>query len=146
VRALLVAAIASVCGVAASACGGDGDPERDPPRTLPACARPAERIPRPSDLPADLLLPPGTALAAAERISPRELLIRGAAPGSLDDVASFLEDELPDAGYELGDREGEVTERELVFAGQDLRAGVRLNAIPGCSGAVRLELLLARAE
>jgi hypothetical protein len=111
---------------------------------LPACAGTGRAIERPGELPDDLPLPPGTVLRSEQRPFPGQLIVRGVVPAGIDAAASFFEDELPDAGYELGRGDAEPGEREALFSGDGVRGGWRVNGIPECEEAVSLTLVVIR--
>lgn len=69
----------------------------------------------------------------------------GVAPGSIDDLKSFFEEEIESAGYSAGRTEAEATEREAVFTGNGIRGGWRVNPVAGCEGASKVTLVVIRS-
>jgi hypothetical protein len=131
-----------LCLLLLAGCGG-GDASRTA-GPLPTCAAVGREISRPSTLPDDFPLPPGTKLTASRTPFEGQAVIEGAVPGGLEDVAAFFGDELEDAGYAAGRGESEAGEMEALFTGREVRGGWRVNDIPGCKGASKLTLVLFR--
>jgi hypothetical protein len=125
-------------------CDGSEPEQQGGPQTLPACARPAEMIPRPAALPSGFPVPAGTVFTKAEKPFPEQHVLSGISPGSLETIRSFYKDGLDEAGYEEGPGESEPGETEALFSGRGVRGGWRANVIPKCDGAVRLTLVIVR--
>jgi hypothetical protein len=128
--------------VALAGCGGSGDSGGGAPETLPACAKPADTIPRPEALPGDLPVPAGTVFTKIETPFRGQSVVSGISPGDLEGTRSFYGDTLKDAGYNQGRPEAEPGETEALFTGKGVRGGWRANTIPECDGAVRLTLVV----
>ena len=149
-RRFLAPVAASVLVTVAAACGGggDGDDAAAPAeaRPLPACAGARKPIERPSELPSDFPLPPGTVFQSSRRPYPGQLVLRGLVPTGLSAAATFFKDELPEGGYNLGRGDAERGEAEALFAGNGIRGGWRVNQIPACDNAVRLLLVIVKQQ
>jgi hypothetical protein len=115
-------------------CGGDDEPATA--GALPACAEGGKQLRRPAQLPRDFPLPPGLVLRFARYDEPGVLGLSGVAPGDLDSVADFFEDELPKRGYNLGRGDEEAGEKEAPFTGRGFRGGWRVNAMRNCAAVV----------
>jgi hypothetical protein len=126
--------------------GGDGDSSPSPSGNgapeVPACAKAGSRVSRPSDLPADFPLPPGTVITSSQHPHPGQLLIGGVIPADLRAAAVFFTDELPARGYELGRGDAEQGEAEAPFSGHGCRGKWKVNGILNCPDAVTLTLVL----
>jgi hypothetical protein len=128
-------------------CGG-GDSDASPTLSegtapaVPACAKAGSTIPRPSDLPGDFPLPPGTVITSSQNPHPGQLLIGGVIPADLRGAAVFFSDELPSHGYELGFGDAEQGEAEAPFSGHGFRGKWKVNGILNCPNAVTLTLVL----
>jgi hypothetical protein len=135
--------------LAAGALGGCGGGDSDessisggPAPAVPACAQAGSTIPRPSDLPADFPLPPGTVITSSQNPHSGQLLIGGIIPADLRGAAVFFSDELPARGYELGLGDAEQGEAEAPFSGHGFRGKWKVNGILNCPNAVSLTLVL----
>lgn len=101
-----------------SACGGDREsaPSARPSSTIPGCTF-APEIAIPDWFPRDLPLPPGTFATAEVRVSRTVKSAEFVVPMSHDDLAKFIVERWPDAGWELGRGEAEPgIEIEQAFA------------------------------
>jgi hypothetical protein len=126
----------------AAACGGsDETPGEASGGPLPDCAKASARgrdLERPAKLPADFPLPPGMVITLTEDEEPGELRINGYAPGTVDSVGRFFEQELPDAGYLLGEGDQEEFEKESWFAGNGALGQFKIFGSRACPTAVRV--------
>jgi hypothetical protein len=144
---------AALIGVAVaflSACGGGTADEAEtssaqPARALPACADKSPAVRRPSALPADFPLPPGTRITTARTLNPSQFLLGGVIPADLQDAAGFFDKSLPERGYQVGIGDAEAAEAEAPFTGNGFRGRWRVNEIPDCP-ALRLTLILIKED
>lgn len=123
------------------------NPAEDPPAasapSVPACAAAGPAVPAPEELPEDLPLPPGTVFTGvqvAEEVG--TIVLSGVVPSDLRTAAVFFTEELPAAGYQLGEGDAEQGEAESVFAGHGYRGRWRVNGILDCPNAVTLSLAI----
>ena len=120
--------------LAMAACGGESG---DAGGELPACARAGTPVALPDGFPQSFPLPDGTVIDSA-RTESGSSVVEGFVPGDLDGVREFMNDELPDAGFELEGGETEEHDAETEFRGNAVEGRLKLRDIPGCEGAVTL--------
>ena len=118
---------------ALAACGGESE---EAGGELPQCARAGAPIRVPDEF-AQFPLPDGTVLDRT-RMDAGATVVEGFVPGDLDGVREFMNDELPDAGYELEGGETEEHDAETEFRGNGVEGRLKLRDISGCDGAVTL--------
>jgi hypothetical protein len=123
--------------LAVAACGGGDSGEAG--GELPACAAAGNPIQRPNGLPESFPLPEGTVLDRT-RSESGATVVEGYVAGDLDGVREFMNDKLPDAGYELEGGETEEHDAETEFGGNGVEGRLKLRDISGCEGALTLEL------
>lgn len=116
-----------------AACGGGDSGEAG--GELPACAAGGNPIQRPNGLPESFPLPEGTVLDST-RTESGATVVEGYVPGDLDGVREFMNDKLPDAGYELEGGETEEHDAETEFRGNGVEGRLKLRDITDCDGAV----------
>src|SRR5437016_6248065 len=104
---LVLAAVALVAGCG----GGGGSAARPAATTLPDCAGAGTAIARPAALPERFPLPAGTVLDRTHREGEFQI-VEGFAPGPLDATRAFFREQLPKAGFELGEGDAEEHEAE----------------------------------
>lgn len=122
--------------MAANAAGGnDGS-------TLPACAFAGNPITMPPDFPASFPLPSGTVVNHQEVRSGGRVIIGGVAPLDVQQMAVFLEKELPKAGFEPSMGESEPGEAESAFEGNGIRGRWKANNIDGCPNTVTIGVVV----
>ena len=127
-RASLLAVLAvAACGGESGEAGGD----------LPACARAGTPVSLPDAFPRSFPLPEGTVLDRM-RSESGATVVEGYVPGNLDGVREFMNDELPNAGYELEGGETEEHDAETEFRGNGVEGRLKLRDISDCEGAVTL--------
>jgi hypothetical protein len=122
-------------GVLCASCGGESSAEAS---SLPACAGAGSAIARPAALPDSFPLPEGTVLESSRRQS-GFTVVDGHVPGELEAARDFFAEELPSAGYELEGGDAEEEEAETEFGGP-AEGKLKLRSVPGCEGALTLEL------
>jgi hypothetical protein len=139
-RTLLVIGIGPA--LLAGACGGSSD-DQGVGGPLPQCAKKFPPVEAPSQLPKALPLPPGIVLTLARYDDPGRFSLSGVAPGDVEGVAGFFEDELPERGFRVGRGDQEPGEKEAPFSGRGYRGAWRVNAIRDCP-AVTVGVILVR--
>jgi hypothetical protein len=124
-------------------CGGDGGSETNGGSVggpLPACAETGAATDLPAAFPAGFPLPEGTVIDST-REEGGFSVVEGYVAGDLEATADFFREELPYAGYELGEGDAEEHEAETEFEGSGVEEGrLKLHDISGCEGALTLEL------
>ena len=110
-----------------------------------ACSAQATAVSRPGAVPADLPLPTGTVLTAADSRSEGRTVVTGIAPTSFRDALGQLQKAYPAAGYTLSAGEVEQRDAESNWAGHGLRGRWALRASPTCQGEVLVSVLVAPA-
>jgi hypothetical protein len=128
--------------LALAGCGGDGGSESKGSvgGGLPPCAGAGT----PSDLPA--AFPPGFPLPAgtvidSTRVEGEFSVAEGFVAGDLEATADYFREELPNAGYELGEGDAEEHEAETEFEGNGIDEGrLKLHDVSGCDGALTVQL------
>lgn len=109
------------------------------------CAAQATAVPRPDALPADLPLPVGTVVTAADARSGGRTVVSGIAPTPFRDALAQLQKAYPAAGYALSAGEVEQRDAESNWAGHGVRGRWALRASPTCDGEVLVSVLVAPA-
>jgi hypothetical protein len=147
-RTLVALVVAAALPVLAVGCGGDGDTAATPTAKsgLPSCAKAGAAVERPSELADDLPLPPGTVITSSEGSTATQLVIGGVIPRDIRGAATFFADELPAAGYPLGEGDSEPDEAESTFSGKGYQGKWKVNGILNCPEAVTLTLTLTKAQ
>jgi hypothetical protein len=110
--------------------------------SLPPCAFAGAPIAMPSDFPTSFPLPAGTVVNHQEVRSGGRVIIGGVAPLDVQQMAVFLEQELPKAGYESSMGESEPGEAESAFAGNGIRGRWKANNIDGCPNTVTIGVVV----
>lgn len=111
-------------------------------QSLPACVPAAERAQLPANLDGVLPLPVGTVITSAKLTGQGPLQIAGYVPASLREASDFFREELPKAGFELGEGDAENDEAEQAFSGHGLDGQWKVHSILDCPDAVSLTIAL----
>jgi hypothetical protein len=127
-------------------CGGDGEQAAVEPTatTLPACAPDAKRVGLPGAFPTGFPIPRGALIRKGEDDG-KTINVEALVPGEIREVADTLLEQIPQAGFELGEGDSEEHEAESYFTGQGFAGFFKLNTVGGCDGANTLALVLTRA-
>ncbi|MFL5980105.1 MAG: hypothetical protein ACJ74D_04835 [Gaiellaceae bacterium] len=133
----LAALVLAGCGDDAADSSGSGDVVT----SLPSCAPSAMPAALPERFPMDFPLPRGSVVREA-RDDGKTMNLEALVPGAIRDVTDRLLDELPGAGYELGEGDSEEHEAESHFSGNGFDGFFKLNTIGGCDGANTLAVVL----
>ncbi|MGN6331687.1 MAG: hypothetical protein ACTHOD_08540 [Motilibacteraceae bacterium] len=115
------------------------------PAPRDVCAAEARAVARPNAVPADLPLPAGTVVTAADARSGGRTVVTGIAPTPFEDALVQLQQAFPAAGYALAAGEVEQRDAESNWAGHGLRGRWALRASPTCAGEVLVSVLVAPA-
>jgi hypothetical protein len=126
----LVGAVAAL-----AACGGSHR------SALPTCASAGAPVRRPAAL-VSFPLPSGGVLDSTRKDASGDTVYQGVLPGAIDSTRDYYKRELPKHGYRLGEGDSEEDEAEADFTGHGASGHFKLNTIPGCDGALRLEVAL----
>jgi hypothetical protein len=134
----------SLAALVLPACGNDASDSPASGRAvtaLPACAPSATPVALPDRFPMGFPLPQGSVVRDA-RDDGRTMNVEAFVPGAIRDVADRLLDELPGAGYKLGEGDSEEHEAESHFSGNGFDGFFKLNTVGGCDGANTLAVVL----
>jgi hypothetical protein len=97
----------------------------------------------PAQLNGVLPLPPGTVLTSTDLAGKGPLVIGGYVPAQLADASAFFKEELPKAGFELGEGDAEGDEAEQAFTGHGLEGQWKVHSILDCPDAVSLTIAVS---
>jgi hypothetical protein len=147
-RMLAIIVLMSLAAVVPTGCGSgneDGDSTARPAvTTLPACAPKASPAELPAAFPETFPLPTGAVVREA-RDDGKTMTVEAVVPGDIRDVADALLEDLPQAGYELGEGDSEEHEAESHFNGNGFAGFFKLNTVGDCDGANTLAVVLTRS-
>jgi hypothetical protein len=139
---VVLLALAGGCGSDGS--GGGGKEARSTVTALPACASAASSRSLPARFPDSFPLPDGAVVRKALDDG-RTMTIVALVPGDIRAVADSLLEDLPGAGYDLGEGDSEEHEAEAHFDGDGFAGFFKLNTIAGCEGANTLAVVLTNS-
>jgi hypothetical protein len=105
---------------------------------LPACAHAHRSVALPAGL-HGFPLPRG-AVVDARRLEYGYVVVRGRIPGYINPIRDYLLSRAPDAGYRVVGGDAEAAEAEAAFVGHGGRGRWKVRELPGCAGALSLEL------
>jgi hypothetical protein len=137
-RLSAAAALIGAAAVASALAFGGPDPAHA--AGLPACVHPQGRLALPAPL-ARFPLPAG-AVIERRRLEYGYAIYGGYVPGAVNPVRDFLVSRLPRAGYGLGPGDAEAAEAEAAYSGHGVRGRWKVRAVPGCPGALALQIAL----
>jgi hypothetical protein len=123
-----------LCVLALAACGGSHRV------ALPPCAGTGSPIHRPAALAAFPL--PGGVIDSTRKDAAGNTVYIGVVPGTIDSARDYYRRELPKRGYTLGEGDSEEDEAEADFSGHGASGHFKLNTVPFCKGALRLQVAL----
>ena len=138
----LVAAAALVAAAPAASGLALGESRHAAAAGLPVCAHPYPAVERPAGL-AAFPLPAGTVLDR-RRVEYGYTILGGRVPGGINPVRDFLVSRAPAAGYRIVGGDAEAAEAEAAFAGHGGHGRWKVRLLPGCAGALTLELAFRR--
>jgi len=141
-RKRLAAAAAIVAAAAVGSAYALGDSGHAVGARLPACAAAGSPIARPGAV-AGFPLPAGSVLDR-RRFAYGYTILGGRIPGGINPVRDFLVSRAPRAGYRVVSGDAEAAEAEASFVGHGGRGRWQVQAIPGCPGALSVELAFRR--
>src|SRR4051812_31123336 len=133
-----------IAALVLAGCGNDESDSSASGRAVTAlseCAPSATAVALPDRFPMGFPLPRGSVVREA-RDDGKTMNVEALVPGAIRDVADRLLDELPGAGYELGEGDSEEHEAESHFSGHGLDGFFKLNTVGGCDGANTLAVVL----
>jgi hypothetical protein len=143
----VIAVIVLLVALSLAGCGSDSDTDsaaRPAVTTLPECAPEATEVALPKAFPHTFPLPDGSLVRDA-RDDGKTMNVEALVPGDIRAVAESLLDQLPQAGYDLGEGDSEEHEAESHFNGNGFEGFFKLNTVGGCDGANTLAVVLTRA-
>lgn len=129
----------------ASEAGGEharsGDPDAAEPAEMPTGCHPRSTVSLPPEFPKDLPVPQGATVTGVEHRSGHRLVVGAVTHHGFKPALTFLQKELPKAGYQL--REGEVEEHdaESNFVSSKVKGRWTLRVMPDCENGVYLTYL-----
>ncbi|MFJ8358006.1 hypothetical protein [Streptomyces sp. NPDC093984] len=136
-----VLALAAVTG-----CSAASEPSERPAVEATAAPAPggcptAASLPLPKDFPADLPVPEGAVVTSVEHRTGDRLVVSTVVRGGFDSALTFLQKQLPKAGYALKEGEVEEDDAESNFSSRSVEGRWTLRTMPDCAGGVYLTYL-----
>ena len=125
--------------VALAGCGGGGGSTGAVGGTLPGCAQARQSVQLPDAL-AGLPLPRGSVIDHTRKDAAGNTIYGGFVPGDVKGAKEYFEQELPKAGYDVGEGDSEDHEAEMEFDGQGAQARLKVHDIANCPNALTLEV------
>lgn len=116
-----------------------GDPRLGTPTGCPTGAG----VPLPEAFPRALPLPEDATVTAVDHRSGHRLVVTTVTHHGFKAALTYLQRQLPKAGFALKEGEVEENDAESDFASDHVRGRWTLRAVPGCKGAVTLTYLTA---
>ena len=107
--------------------------------TLPACARAGAPVSSLASFP----LPRGTVLDRRTH-EYGYVVLRGRVPGYINPVRDWLVSHVPASGFRITGGDAEAAEAEASFTGHGVRGRWKVRELPGCPGALTLQLAYRR--
>ncbi|MFF4211627.1 hypothetical protein ACFYZE_20165 [Streptomyces sp. NPDC001796] len=101
----------------------------------------AASLPLPKDFPADLPVPEGAVVTSVEHRAGDRLVVSTVVRGGFDSALTFLQKQLPKAGYRLKEGEVEEDDAESNFSSRTVEGRWTLRTVPDCAGGVYLTYL-----
>jgi hypothetical protein len=123
-------------------CGGSG--KREGGAGL-GCARAGSPINLPAAFPQGFPFPAGTVIDKQRRQAGGFTVIEGFVPGGLEENQDYFQDELPKAGFRLGEGDAEDHEAETDFTGNGFQGHLKIHDIPSCRDVLTLQVVVARS-
>lgn len=137
-RNRLIAAAALVAAAAGASGLALGESRHAAAAVLPQCAHPHAAVARPAALAAFPL--PAGAVLDARRTQYGYTIVGGRIPGGINAVRDFLVSRAPAAGYRIVGGDAEAAEAEAAFVGHGGHGRWKVRLLPGCPGALTVEL------
>jgi hypothetical protein len=103
----------------------------------------------PADFPAEVIqvAPPGTVFSSIQPFPSDQgnagYYVRGYAPLGYTDLAHYMLEQLPKAGYRVGGGDAETNEVEALFIKGNLSGALRSRAIEGCPNDSLIEIAIS---
>jgi hypothetical protein len=120
-------------------CGGGADSKGTAGGTLPGCAKAGQPVELPAGL-KDLPLPDGSVIDHTRKDAAGNTIYGGFVPGDVKGAKEYFEQQLPKAGYDVGEGDSEDHEAEMEFDGHGVEARLKVHDIDACPGALTLEV------
>ncbi|MFF3909968.1 hypothetical protein ACFYZJ_29215 [Streptomyces sp. NPDC001848] len=141
-----VLALAAVTG-----CSAAGERSERPAGAAAAAPAPggcptAASLPLPKDFPADLPVPKGAVVTSVEHRTGDRLVVATVVRDGFDSALTFLQKQLPKAGYALKQGEVEKDDAESNFSSSAVEGRWTLRKMPDCAGGVYLTYLTSAAS
>jgi hypothetical protein len=137
-RKRVIAAAAIVAAAAVTAGLALGESRHGVAAGLPACATARAAVAPPAGLAAFPL--PAGAVLDGRRAQYGYTIVSGLVPGAINPVRDFLVSRAPQAGYRVLGGDAEASEAEASFSGHGGRGRWKVRELPGCPGALRVEI------
>jgi hypothetical protein len=135
----------SVGAVALLLAGCGGSDKETASAGLPACAKVDRTVSLPKDFPDEQLpTPDGTVFTTSERLESGAIRVGGVVPQQFSEVVAFFREELPAAGFPLGEGDAEQDEAESAFSGRGYAGKWKVNGILNCADAVTLAIVVSK--
>lgn len=106
----------------------------------------AASLPLPKDFPADLPVPHGAVVTSVEHRTGDRLIVATVVRDGFDAALTFLQKQLPKAGYVLKEGEVEKDDAESNFSSPTVKGRWTLRKMPDCEGGVYLTYLTSAAS
>jgi hypothetical protein len=106
----------------------------------------AASLPLPKDFPANLPVPHGAVVTSVEHRTGGRLIVATVVRDGFDATLTFLQKQLPKAGYVLKEGEVEEDDAESNFASRTVDGRWTLRKMPGCEEGVYLTYLTSAAS
>jgi hypothetical protein len=143
--------VLALAGVALAGCAGRPGDSRaaDPPDPPAASGAPTAGcptgagVPLPGAFPRRLPVPGDATVTAVDHRSGHRLVVTTVTHHGFEAALTYLQLQLPQAGFALEEGEVEEHDAESNFVSDDVRGRWTLRAVPGCKGAVTLTYLTA---
>jgi hypothetical protein len=141
-----IALIAVGALLALTACeSGDAKDTVAAAKAVVTCADKAQKVDLPQGFPAAFPLPSNSVVIGSEQRSENRVIVTAISPDPEKDVLSFLQRELPKAGYTLSNGEVESGDAESDWSTTGWRGRWAIREIPGCAKDTVVTVLAAPA-
>ncbi|MFF9817815.1 hypothetical protein [Streptomyces sp. NPDC014006] len=141
--ALLVTVVLTGCAGSTTGTESTGASQRtaNDAGTAPSGCPSGSSLPWPANFPSNVPVPEGAAVTSVEQRSGDRLIVSTVVRGGFDATLTFLQKELPAAGFSLKEGEVENDDAESNFSSSTVEGRWTLREIPGCEGGAYLTYL-----